>query len=501
MKTLQNIPLRTNALALILISVLLLVLVPADFCSAEFTFEDEMKLGKELYDKLDSGHQLSKDPRIVKYINDLGQKILSQSNKPVPFDFKFSVVKSAAINAFATPGGFVYINEGTITLAEDEAEIAGVIAHEIAHVNSRHIAQMVERSKKINFATLAAILAGAILGGGGAGSQAAIGLSLATATSMSLKYSRENEEEADRLGMLYLVSAGYDPKGMLDFMKIMKNYEFYSSNVPSYFLTHPGTEDRIRYLDGLIHVRYTQKGADDFFGKLGRVQALLVLAEKEPGPALKYFESKLDTAPKNIDALYGASVSLARLGKNEEAAASFKQVLKAAPNDLDALREFGIMYFNMRKMNEAESYLKKAYTMNDSDPQTILYLGKCYEESERYQEALELYRKYQQKNAKETNIYYNLAMMYGRTGDNGMSHYNFGIYFKKKGKSDSAIFHFQSALKSFSPDSDKYAEISSELEELKKARKAPPRPDTNRPGSGRKSGFNSGLRSGFNSGW
>jgi tetratricopeptide (TPR) repeat protein len=195
--------------------------------------------------------------------------------------------------------------------------------------------------------------------------------------------------------------------------------------------------------------------------------------------------------------LYGASVSLARLGKNEAAAASFKKVLKASPNDLDALREFGIMYFNMRKMNEAESYLKKAYTINDSDPQTILYLGKCYEESERFQEALDLYRKYQQKNAKETNIYYNLAMMYGRTGDNGMSHYNFGIYFKKKGKPDSAIFHFQSALKSFSPDSDKYAEISSELEDLKKARKAPPRPDTSRPGPGRKSG----LRSGLNSGW
>lgn len=449
MRTVQNFLLKTTPL--ILISLLLLVLLPAEFCSAEFTFEDEMKLGKELYDKLDSGQQLSKDPRIASYINDLGQKILSQSNKPVPFDFKFSVLKSAAINAFATPGGFVYINEGTIVLAEDECEIAGVIAHEIAHVNCRHIAQMVERSKKINFATLAAVLAGAILGGGGAGTQAAIGLSLATATTMSLKYSRENEEEADRMGIQYLVSAGYDPKGMLDFMKIMKNYEFYSSNIPSYFLTHPGTEDRIRYLDGLIQIKYTQKGAEDFFGKLGRVQALLVLGEKEPGPSLKYFEKKLATSPQNIDALYGASVSLARLGKTEAAAASFKKVLRAAPDDLDALREFGIMYFNTRKMNEAESYLKKAYTVNDADPQTILYLGKCYEESERYQDALELYKKYQQKNAQDVNIYYNLAMMYGRTGDNGMSHYNFGIYFKKKGKAGQCNFSFSVGAEIFFP--------------------------------------------------
>ncbi|MEN6467291.1 MAG: M48 family metalloprotease [Syntrophaceae bacterium] len=488
MKTLQKILFRNRTPVLITGAVLMLLLVPASFCSAEFTFEDEMKLGRELYEKLEAGDQLSKDPRVSSYINDLGRKILNQSNKPVPYDFKFSVVKSGAINAFATPGGFIYVNEGTIILAEDECEIAGVIAHEIAHVNCRHIAQMVEKSKKINFATMAAVLAGAILGGGGAGAQAAIGLSLATATTLSLKYSRENEEEADRMGMQYLVSAGYDPKGMLDFMKIMKNYEFYSSNVPSYFLTHPGTEDRIRYLDGLIHVKYTQKGADDFFGKLGRVQALLVLGEKEPGPALKYFQKKLESSPDNTDALYGASVALARLGKTDEAAASFNRVLKADPNDIDALREYGIMYFNMRRMKEAESCLKKAYAVNDGDAQTILYLGKCYEDSGRFREALELYSKYQQRNARDTNIYYNLAMMYGRTGDEGMSHYNFGIFFKKKGKQDSAIFHFQSALKSFPPDSDKYAEISSELEQLKKARKAPPRPNGGRPPSGRKSG-------------
>ena len=147
-----------------------------------------------------------------------------------------------------------------------------------------------------------------------------------------------------------------------------------------------------------------------------------------------------------------------------------------------------------------ESYLKKAYTVNDGDPQTILYLGKCYEESGRFQDALDLYKKYQPKNAQDTDIYYSLAMMYGRTGDEGMSHYNFGIYFKKKGKHDSAIFHFQSALKYFSPDSEKYAEISSELESVKKAKKATPRPDPNRPG-GRKSGLNSGLTSGLRSGW
>ena len=207
----------------ILIIVILLQFLAASYCFAEFTFEDEKKLGKELYDKLNRSDLLLKEARVATYINDLGQKILAQSNKKVPFDFRFSVVKGSAINAFATPGGYVYVNAGTIILADNECELAGVVAHEIAHVNARHIAEMIEKQKKMSFATLAAILAGAVLGGGGAATEALIGMSLATSATLSLKYSRENEEEADRLGMQYLVAAGYDPRGMLDFMKIMKN--------------------------------------------------------------------------------------------------------------------------------------------------------------------------------------------------------------------------------------------------------------------------------------
>ena len=466
----------------ILIIVILLQLLAATYCFAEFTFDDEKKLGRELYDKLDKSDLLLKEPRVARYINDLGQKILAQSNKQVPFDFRFSVVKGSAINAFATPGGFVYVNAGTIILADNECELAGVIAHEIAHVNARHIAQMIEKQKKISFATLAAILAGAVLGGG-AGAEALIGMSLATASTLSLKYSRENEEEADRFGMQYLVAAGYDPKGMLDFMKMMKNYEFYSSNIPSYFLTHPGTEDRIRYLDGLIHVRYTERGALDIFGKIGRIQTLLALQAKEPASALKYFQEKLASSPRNIDAMYGASVSLAAVGKLQEAEASFERVLKLAPNDNDVLRDFGVMYFNQGNMKQAGVYLKKAYAVNDTDPETMLRLGKCYEEEGSYREALDLYLKYRIRNPGDTNIYYNIAMMYGRTGDNAMSHYNFGIFFKRKGKTDSAIHHFEQALKLFAPGSEKYAEISAEIDALKKPKKPSPRPGDPRSSS------------------
>ncbi len=229
---------------------------------ASFTIDDEKKLGAEFYEKLDKAGALSKNERANAFISQLGELILSHSDK-VLFEFKFSIIRSSAINAFATPGGYIYINQGLINLVENEAQLAGVLAHEIAHVNGRHIAEIVDRSKVINIASLAAILAGAFLGGSGDAVAAVTTFTMATAATLTLKYSRDHEEAADRSGMSYLVASGYNAGGMLDFLRIMRRYEFYSNNIPSYFLTHPGTDERTRYIDALLQTTYTRKGCGE----------------------------------------------------------------------------------------------------------------------------------------------------------------------------------------------------------------------------------------------
>ena len=103
---------------------------------------------------------LLENKQLNDYISQIGNLVLAQSKK-APFDFHFSIVNSSAINAFATPGGYIYINKGLINAVENEAELAGVIAHEIGHANARHIASIIEKSQKLNIATLAAIIAGA----------------------------------------------------------------------------------------------------------------------------------------------------------------------------------------------------------------------------------------------------------------------------------------------------------------------------------------------------
>jgi predicted Zn-dependent protease len=143
-----------------LFSLFLLRSVLPGVAEASFTIEDEKKLGKEFYEKLQKGHLLLQNEEANSYLTRLGERVLASSEK-APFDFQFTIIRSSAINAFATPGGYVYVNQGLINLVENEAELAGVIAHEIAHVNGRHIAEIIDKSKKLNISTLAAILAGA----------------------------------------------------------------------------------------------------------------------------------------------------------------------------------------------------------------------------------------------------------------------------------------------------------------------------------------------------
>jgi predicted Zn-dependent protease len=457
---------RGKVTAIIPVVILFLIFRAAGLAHASFTLEDERKLGKEFYEKLDKSDVLIHDQKIEAYINQLGNKVLAQSEK-APFEFRFSVIKSSAINAFATPGGYVYINRGLITLVETESELASVLAHEIAHINKRHVASIIEKSQKVGIATLAAVIAGAFLGGGGDLTAAVASFSLATATTLSLKYSREHEEEADRLGISYLVSAGYDGKAMLDFLKLMRRYEFYSSNIPSYFLTHPGTDERISYIDALLHTTYTQKGRESIIGNLKRVQTILVFGEKNLDSSLHYFQNDLQKNPNNVDSLYGMAVTQEKLGRTDESLVNFRKALSLSPDDEDINRDLGIIYFKLGRSADAIIFLSKALSLKEDDLETLLYLGRSYELQGDYPTALSLYKKIEKKKMIDADIYYSIAMAYGKTNNPGDSHYYFGLYFKKKKKMDSALFHFKEALKYFPAQGERAQDIEKEIKSIK----------------------------------
>jgi len=439
--------------------------VPA---SGAFTIEDENKVGREFHDKLAKHGYLDQNHKAAEYLTRIGNLVLANSRK-APFDFRFHIVKSSAVNAFATPGGYVYINTGLIRLVENEAELAGVLAHEIAHANARHIAAILDKSQKVSIASLAAILAGALFGGGGQGTAAVAAFSMAAATHLTLQYSREHEEEADRLGMACLVQSGYDGKAMLDFLRIMRRYEFYSSTVPSYFLTHPGTDERIRYLDGLLQTTYRQRGKDSLVGGLKRIQAILVLENKDLDHVHREYQEALKKNPDDVDVIFGLALIQEKLGLVSQSRETFQRALKRAPDDEDILLHTGISCFKAGRPAEAIVLLQKALALKEGNENALIYLAKSYEALGDFESTLKIYSRLNPEKIVDEDIHYNMAVAYGRTGDPGNSHYHFGVYFKKKKKKESALFHFRAALSHFPKDSERGRSIEKEISALTKA--------------------------------
>jgi beta-barrel assembly-enhancing protease len=203
-----------------------------------YSIERQIAMGKQYSDQVEATSRLVKDPEVSGYINSIGQNLVRNSDSLVPFTIK--VIESDDINAFALPGGFFYVDSGLILAADNEAELAGVMAHEIAHVAACHVARQNTRGKMMNMASIPLMMIGGPIGY--AGYEA---LTIATPLTY-LKFSRHFESEADFLGIQYMYKAGYDPQALTAFFEKIKSLErSKESRVVKAFRTHPQTPERI----------------------------------------------------------------------------------------------------------------------------------------------------------------------------------------------------------------------------------------------------------------
>jgi predicted Zn-dependent protease len=203
-----------------------------------YSIESEIRMGKEYATQIEASLKLVTDPTINEYVNRVGQNLVRNSDAKVPFTIK--VVDSDVINAMALPGGFFYVNSGLILAADNEAELAGVMAHEIAHVAARHTTRQLTRYQFINYASLPLIFVG---GGIGLAAREAAGIGIPMTF---LKFSRGFEAEADYLGIQYMYKAGYDPNEFVNFFeKIQAQEKKKPGSMAKVFTDHPQTPDRI----------------------------------------------------------------------------------------------------------------------------------------------------------------------------------------------------------------------------------------------------------------
>src|SRR4029077_13552596 len=205
-----------------------------------YSLEHDIALGKQLSQEVEKSAKFIDDPVIIEYVNRVGQNLVRNSDAKVPFTIK--VIDSDEVNAFALPGGFFYVNSGLILRAQEESELAGVMAHEIAHVAARHGTKQATKGDIVQLASIPAMI---FIPYGWAGYAAYQGANFLIPMTF-LKFSRDNEREADFLGLQYMYKAGYDPNSYVTFFeRIQADEKRRPGTIGKAFSTHPPTQDRI----------------------------------------------------------------------------------------------------------------------------------------------------------------------------------------------------------------------------------------------------------------
>jgi len=248
----------------------------------KMTLRDENKMGREFDELIRTQMSMVGDSYITKYVEKMVARVVT-GKRPMPYRVKSAVIANPLLNAFAIPGGYIYVFTGLIQAVETESQLAGVIAHELAHVSQRHVVSRLEKQKKVGLLSAAGTLAGVLLGVAAGGDAAKAGTAIAmgasgAATAAMLHYSQEDEREADHVGLNSMVKAGYNPVGMPETFEIMKKNRWFDSGttMPSYLSTHPGLNERITYLNDRIKrmpLAFTER--KDNNDKLHRIQMLV----------------------------------------------------------------------------------------------------------------------------------------------------------------------------------------------------------------------------------
>jgi len=414
------------------------------------TIKEEGELAREFLKVALNNYKIIKDPQIVGYVNKVGRKVLSVF-PPQPYTYHFYVVDEDVYNAFAGPGGHIFINRGLLEAMDVEEELAGILGHEISHVVCRHISEMIEDSKKINLITLAGIAAGIFLGMGGAATAATAVTygSLAAGQSAALAFSRDNERQADQVCLNYLDKAGYNAEGLLTMLKKIRSTNWFGSDqIPTYMVTHPATEERIAYVGSWTEMNKEGKKSlssaenEDF----ARMHSRLIALYGEEDMALNKFKTMVDQMPGNPMAHYGYGLILSRTGNRKEAIKQFKTALAQNPFDQMVIKDLGKTYFLDGQYQAAARLLEEPDNIPYYDPEMVLLYGRAQKEIGEPEEAVRVLKKLIRKRSSYTKAYYYLGEASEQLGRMGDAHYYLGIYYIQMREWKNADFHLRIAL-------------------------------------------------------
>lgn len=379
------------------------------------------------------------DPQLKNFVEHSVYK-LAETSQVQDRRLEFVLIDSSQLNAFAAPGGIIGVNGGLFLYAQSEAEYASVMAHELAHLSQRHFARGVEAQQRMQLPMMAALLGGIIAAAAGAGDagMAAIVSTQAAAMQERQRFSRQNEQEADRIGIINLEKAGYDPRAMPSmFERLMRQYR-YDRKPPEFLLSHPVSESRIADTRNRAE-QYPGSGLQDSARYQMMRMRVQLFYEESPGLAAKRFRSILDENPKLDVARYGLALAQLKSGQLQQARESLQPLLQKAPNEVVynlAMIELDTAANHLKEAQERVQRLLKLYPSDYPLNQSLVDLLLKQNRSGEAEKVLEQLIK---SRPNDPDIWYQVAETRGQANNIIGLHQARGEYFALVGDFDQAI--------------------------------------------------------------
>ena len=411
---------------------------------------EEKEYGEAFFRSLHSQILINQDAEIQSYIQATGEKLVANSDAP-SHPFHFFVVMENDINAFAGPGGYVGVNAGLILLTEVESELASVMGHEIGHVTQRHLFRAAEASGRLSIPSAAATLAAILLGTQSpAMGQAAIMAIQAGNVQFQIDFTRENEEEADRVGMQILALSKYDPRSMpIFFERLQQSTRFYGQAIPEFLRTHPVTASRISDTRGRAET-YPYKQYADSLAYLLTKAKIRVMTSINLEDTSKYFQANLNqgTIEQRTVARYGLGLIAIKTEKYKEAETIFQELTQQYPEQSQYVAALARTALDSRNYKNAVSrYQKLIEQFPDNDPIKIEYINALLKAG-KTEQARDILLSLNAKTKLLPIYWQSLAQVYSNMNQPAESHRFLAEYYYAMGETYNAILQIRLAQES-----------------------------------------------------
>ncbi|HTT41093.1 MAG TPA: M48 family metalloprotease [Burkholderiales bacterium] len=439
-----------------------------DVSQTTITPQQERQLGEQIMREIRASREYLDDPEVSDYINALGYKLASNSPNPSQ-EFEFFVLSDKTVNAFALPGGFINVNSGLIQTAQSESELAAVLAHEISHVTQHHIARLFNQQKQAGLASLAAI-ALAILAARTSPdlAQAAAAAGQYATYQTAVNFTRDNEREADRIGIQILEKSGYDPHAMPAFLeRLQRAYRLVETNAPSYARTHPLTSERIADAENRVQDIPYRQIPDSLEFQL--VRARLHARALSPRDAVAYFDDILieKKAVSDIPARYGLILALLSVK-------DYKRALREADTLLSEAGQNAMVVALVGRAKAAAGDLRGALDLFSTANKRFLRSREItYEyarvllDSKRPMDALQVVLNAQESGRPDYRLYELQAESYAALGQKLQQHRALAEAYVAMGILPAAIEQLQIGLRAGDGDFYQMSSAESRLKELR----------------------------------